>query len=308
VTRAACASLAALLLAGCAAAPEWQHDLLRARQDAHGERRDLVVYFALPGRDASDAMQQRLDDPLVLAALQDGGFLAVVVDGIAHEKLYRERLFDEWIGGAEGMGIAVLDADGECYAARPGPQDAEELAAFLRTCASHREQLAALRRAAAQADSDPTDVHRLGCLYLRLGCRRKCETLLITAAQSGVADASHRLARLYALDGYVTRARQWLKAAPRTPQALVTEGYVLFKERRHREAIEVFERALATGELGDDRQLAVLYLGKSLHENGREDLARPMFQRLAAEGTGSTFEAAAVHSLRHIDESQDHEH
>ena len=91
---------------------------------------------------------------------------------------------------------------------------------------------------------------------------------------------------------------------PRTGPALVSEGYVLFKERRHREAAAVLEQALAAGGLGDERQRAVLYLGKALHEDQQDARAKPLLAALAAEGTGSTFEAAARHTLAHIADPQ----
>jgi hypothetical protein len=284
-----------LALAACAAAPRWQDDVGTALQQARAAGRDLVVFFALPGRDASDRMQQSLDDPRVLAALGDGDFAAVVVDGNV-----RSNLYSTWIGGGEGMGIAVLGKDGQCYAARPGPQDPPELAAFLRLCASTRGELAALRAKAAAADASPLDQHALGCAYLMLGCRKESEPLLFAAAGAGVADARHRLARLFALDGNLVLARRWLQLAPKTPQAQVTEGYVLFKERRHKDAVQVLDAALATGQLGLERQRALLYLGKALHEDQQDERAKPLLEKLAAEGTGSTFEAAALHTLGHI--------
>lgn len=296
------AAMLAALVAGCAAAPRWQRELQPALSTARAAGQDLVVFFGLPGRDASDTMQARLDDPVVLAALAAGDFAAVAVDGTE-----RARLYGEWIGGGEGMGIAVLDAAGECYAARPGPQDPEELAALLTQCAARRAELAALRGAAVRAGATPADVHRLGCLYLLLGCRKQCEPLLLDAAMAGVADARHRLARLYALDGNVTAARRWLDASQQTPAAQVTEGYVLFKERRHAEAVRAFEAALATQALGEDRQRALLYLGKSLHELSRDDRAVALLEALSAEATGSTFEAAARHTLGHI-ANPDHGH
>lgn len=283
------------LLAACAAPPHWQDDIAVALRACRGTGQDLVVFFALPGRDASDRMQGTLTDPVVLAALANGEFAATIADGTA-----RANLYATWIGGGEGMGIAVLDGDGRCYAARPGPQDPPELAAFLRLCAGSRGQLAALRAEAVAATAAPADLHALGCLLLDLGARRECEPMLIEAATAGVADARHRLARLYALDGNVTAARRWLASAPRTPPALVTEGYVLFKERRHEDAVRVFEAALRSERLGADRQRALLYLGKSLHEAKQDARAVPILEALAAEGTGSTFEAGARHTLGHI--------
>ena len=282
-------ALAALALAAsCAAPPRWQDDLPQALSSTRRAGRELVVFFALPGREMSDRMQARLDDPVVIAALARGGFAAVVCDGVE-----RKRLYGAWIGGGEGMGVAVIDAAGQCYCARPGPQDPEQLAALLDLCARERSALADLRRRQAAAPRNPLLQHELGCLYLLLGCRVHSEPLLLEAATAGVAEARHRLARLYALDGNVTAARRWLPAAPRTPAAMATEGYVLFKERRHAEAVEVFEEALATGRLGAERQRAELYLGKSLHEDKQDERAVPILERLANEGTGSTFEAAA---------------
>lgn len=293
-----------LVAAGCTAAVRWQDDVTTALREARATGRELVVYFALPGRDASDRMQQSLADARVLAALREGGFLAAVADGAA-----RGNLYGAWIGGGEGMGIAVLDAQGRCYAARPGPQDPPELAAFLQLCARSRGELAAARARVEQPAVAPLDQHALGCLLLDLGCRRECEPLLVAAATAGVADARHRLARLYALDGDVTAARRWLASAPPTPAAMVTEGYVRFKERRHHEAVAAFEQALASGQLGSERQRALLYLGKALHEDKQDARAVGLLRALAAEGTGSTFEAAALHTLAHLENPQpDHTH
>ncbi|MGC6486855.1 MAG: hypothetical protein ACON4Z_04360 [Planctomycetota bacterium] len=300
--RATLALCVAALLTGCVAPPEWQSDLAVALSPKARGGRDLVVFFALPGREMSDRMQARLDDPVVMTALARGSFAAVTCDGVA-----RKRLYGAWIGGGEGMGIAVIGPDGHCYCARPGPQDPEQLAALLDLCARERGALGDLRQRQAAAPRDPLLQHDLGCLYLKLGCRVHSEPLLLEAATAGVAEARHRLARLYALDGDVTSARRWLRAAPRTPAAMATEGYVLFKERRHVEAVAVFEEALKTGKLGAERQRAELYLGKSLHEAKQDERAVPILERLANEGTGSTFEAAARHTLGHI-YNPDHGH
>ncbi len=287
-----------LALGACAIPVHWQDDVGVALRAARADRRELVVYFALSGREASDRMQKSLTDPVVAAALADGNFFATIADGVV-----RQNLYSTWIGGGEGMGIAVLDAQGRCYAARPGPQDPPELAAFLRLCVRSREALSALRDR-GQPLAAPMDQYALGCLFLDLGCRLESEPLLVEAATAGVVDARHRLARLYALDGNVTAARRWLTHAPKTPAALVTEGYVLFKERQHKDAIVAFERALQSGQLGGDRQRALLYLGKALHEDKQDARAVPLLQALAKEGTGSTFEAGALHTLSHLKDAQ----
>ncbi|MCK5943790.1 MAG: hypothetical protein KAI24_17530, partial [Planctomycetes bacterium] len=187
--------LLALGLSGCATPPAWQGDLTAALSSSRRVGRELVVFFALPGREQSDRMQARLDDPVVMRALQRGDFAAVVCDGVE-----RKRLYGAWIGGGEGMGVAVLDGEGAVYCARPGPQDPAQLAALLERCAASREELARLRAALAADPGDPVRQHELGCLYLQLGCRVHSEPLLLDAAIAGVADARHRLARLYALD------------------------------------------------------------------------------------------------------------
>ena len=90
---------------------------------------------------------------------------------------------------------------------------------------------------------------------------------------------------------------------------VLPEGYILFKERRHAEAAKVLAEAVATKRLGPERQHALLYLGKSLHEAKQEEEAIVMLEALAAEGTGSTFEAAARHTLNHIyNPGQSHAH
>lgn len=293
------AAWAAVGLAACAVAPRWQDDLQVALSAARAAQQDLVVYFALRGRDASDRMESRLADPAVLAALARGGFAAVACDGSARAMLYKA-----WIGGGEGMGIAVLDARGVVYAARPGPMDPPELAAFLDLCARSRDALAADRSAAAGASAGAREKLALGVRLLQLGCRTECEPLLLDAATGGLVEARHLLARLYALDGNVVAARRWLSGAPRTPAARVTEGYVLFKERRHAEAVAAFSAALDDRGIGDDRQRALLYLGKSLHEVGDDAKAVPLLEALSREGTGSTFEAAALHTLTHLRDPQ----
>lgn len=286
---------AAALFGACAMTPPWQDDLQVALRSARAAGKDLVIYFALAGRAASDRMQASLTDPAIGRALARGGFAAVVCDGSLRSKLYQQ-----WIGGGEGMGICVLDGTGRVYAARPGPQDPPELAAFLDLCAASRESLAVARAAAPGPEADVAAKFRLGQLLLQLGCRTECEPLLLDAALAGVPESRHCVARLYALDGNVTKARHWLRTAPDSPNAKVTEAYVLFKERKHKEAAERFEQALQTGRLGEDRQRAILYLGKALHEDGHDDLAVPLLEALAAEGSGSTFEAAAGHTLWHI--------
>lgn len=290
--------LLACMLPACRSLPQWQQDLPAALSATRQRSQELVVYFALPGRVASDRMQQGLQDAKVLDALAHGGFAAVVADGSE-----RARLYADWIGGSEGMGIAVLDAAGAVYAARPGPQDPPELAAFLRRCAALRQPLAAARAQLA-ARGNAADQLALGTLLLELGCRTAAEPLLLAAAVGGELAARHRLARLYALDGHVVAARRWQPRAPDQPEALVTEGYLLFKERRHAESAVVFERALARGGLGEDRQRALLYLAKARHENGEDAVAVPLLEALVAENTGSVFEAAALHSLQHLRDPQ----
>lgn len=295
---------AAMLLGGCAAAPRWQDDLQLALSQTRARGQDLVVFFALAGRDASDRMQGNLTAPAVLDALAAGGFAAVVCDGFVRQGLYKQ-----WVGFGEGMGIAVLDGDGRVLATRPGPQDPPELSAFLRLCAANRDAVARARSAATDARATPEDKARFGALMLDLGVRNEAEPLLLDAALAGVADARHRVARLYALDGNVIAARRWLKGSPPTPQARVTEGYVLFKERRHAECVDVLKQALATGKLGDDRQRAQLFLGKALHELRRDQEAVAVLEALVREGTGSTFEGAARHTLGHIANPEpDHQH
>ncbi|MFO1078731.1 MAG: hypothetical protein U1E73_13485 [Planctomycetota bacterium] len=293
-----------LLLAACAAAPRWQDDLTAALSAARAGHRDLVVFFTLAGRDASDRMQQRLGDPLVLAALADGGFDAVVCDGFVRQNLYKQ-----WVGFGEGMGVAVLDGSGRVYATRPGPQDPPEFAAFVRLCAASRAAVAAARTAAAIATARPEDRYRYGCLLQQLGNRNEAEPLLLDAAYAGLADARHRVARLYAVDGNLVAARRWLATCLPGPAVQVTEGYLLFRERRHGEAVAVLEKALAGRDLGEDRQRAQLFLGKALHEVRRDADAVRVLEGLAGEGTGSTFEGAALHTLGHIKNPEpDHTH
>lgn len=301
--RRGAAVAAVLAFAGCAVGPRWQDDMQGALSAARQHGRDLVVFFALPGHDISERMLARLEDPTVMAALGRGGFAAVRCDGLT-----RKRIYTQWVGYGEGMGIAVLDGNGAVYATRPGPMDPPEFAAFLDLCAASRRELAAARAAAAVADAGPLEQYRLGLIYLELRNVKVAEPLLLDAALAGVADARHRTARLYALAGQLTTARRWLRNAPRTPAAETTRGYLLYKERRYREAAAVLEAALQHGELGADRQLALLFLGKALHEDRRDDRAVPLLESLIAEGTGSTFEAAAMHTLDHIERPGDHGH
>lgn len=293
-----------LLLAACATArPHFPTDARAVLGEARANGREVVVFFALPGREQSDRMERlALPAPEVAAALDDGDFASLRLDGAA-----QKRLYEQWIGGGEGMGLVVLDGDGRPYAARPGPLDPPELAAFVRQCASVRARVLALREAVAAAPKGPDEALALGTQLLELGCRLESEELLLRAAQAGRLEARHRLARLYALDGYCQRARQWLDGVPPTKASDVTLGYVLFKERRHREAAEVLARPAQDPSLGDDRLRACLYLGKALHESGDDAAARVVLQRLSREARGTTFGAAADHTLSHLD-SNDHGH
>jgi tetratricopeptide (TPR) repeat protein len=286
------------LLAGCATAPPaWTGDSLQAFGAARAARGDCVVYFALPGRALSDRMQQQaLPDAAVLAALRAGAFHSLWLDGVQ-----QSRLYEAWIGSGEGMGVCALDGEGRVYGARPGPQDAPELAAWLRLCAARRDGILAARRELAQRRDDRRLQLQLAARLLELGCRRETEELLIASAMAGELEARHLLARLAALEGRLQVSRQWLLGVPRTPGLQVTEGYLLYKERRHAEAAAVLEQALG-GELGAERQRAQLYCGKALHEAGRSDEARRVLQALIGEAAGSTFAAAAMHTLQHIDD------
>lgn len=287
------------LLAGCATAPTWQEDLGTALRAAQTAGADTVVFFARPGVPESDRTVPQLDDPRVRRALAAGGFVAVIVDVAAHE-----RLLPIWVGGRDGFGTAVVDAAAQPYAARPGPLDADEFAAFVALCAASRDRFAELRRAAAQGG--PAEHHAFGCLCLELGARAPAEQHLVQAALGGVVDARQRLARLFALDGNLTTARRWLAGAPPTPLAQATEGYVLWKERRYADAVRVLETALASGQLGAERQRAGLFLAKAWHDARRDDLAEPLLVALVAEGTGSLVEAQAAHVLRHLRDGSSH--
>ena len=297
--------LATCLLAACVSTSlPWTSDLTSARVRSRDDGRDLVVFFALPGREQSDRMEIALLDPVVLAALQRGEFESLRLDGFA-----QQRLYNDWIGGGEGMGLAVLDPRGVAYCARPGPLDPLEIAALLDRCATGRTRIDALRASHAQNDRDAQACLDLGCALLELGCRVGAEPLLLQAAQGGALDAHHRLARLYALDGHCVRARQWLRTALPSPAAQVTLGYVEFKERQYRKAVETFAAVLQQPDLGEDALRARLYLGKALHECGRDDEAIRIFQALVQEAPGTTFGAGAQHSLTHLmDGNHGHTH
>ncbi len=293
-------------LAACAAPPQpWASEAAGVRAAAQAQGAELVLFFAIEGREQSDRMeQQALRDAQVLQALRDGGFRSLRLDGIAERDLFRRS-----IGGAEGMGIAVLDAEGQVYAARPGPQDAPELAAFLRRCAASRAALAALRSRLAARSQDGAAALELASLLLELGCRHDSEALLLMAAKQGEARAHHLLARLYALDGRLDQARTWLQLAPPSEAAEVTRGYVLFKERRHREAVEALAVPALDPSLGDDWLRARLYLGKALHECGWDADAATVLRRLSEEAPDTVFGAAALHSLTHLlDPADAHSH
>ncbi len=293
-------------LAACAAAPlPWNADVPAVLAGARAAGADVVAFFALPGRELSDRMeQQALRDDAVLAALARGGFHSLWLDGFTYQRLYAQ-----WVGGGEGMGICVLDGEGQVYAARPGPQDPSELVALLDQAAAARGAVAAARKAVVATPGDGAAQYRLGVLLLELGCRIGTEELLVSAAQRGVLDAHHRLARLFALDGMVARSRQWLRTAVPSPARDVTEGYVLFKERRPAEAVLQFEAALRRGIDGPDRLRARLYLGKALHESGHDAEATVLLQALATEAPATTFGAGARHTLNHLQETtHDHSH
>ena len=294
------------LVAACSTPEPWAVDAVSTLAEAREQDADVVIFFALPGRVLSDQMERdSLTAPEVLEALQEQRFHSLRLDGFS-----RQRLYDNYIGGGEGMGICVLDKQGRVFAARPGPQDPPELAAYLRLVGAHRAEVLAARAKLASQPADPVVNYELGVLLLELGCRVGTDALLIAAAQGGMMDAHHRLARLYALDGRLTRARQWLRTAHPTPAASVTEGYVLYKERRHAQAVATFEQALAEGGLTPDEELrARLFLGKALHQEGKETQAEAVLRALVAASPGSTYAGAAMHALHHIqDPNHGHSH
>ena len=257
---------------------------------------DTVVYFALPGRELSDRMEREcLGDPLVLAALRDGGFASRRVDGFAWRDAY-----ERWIGAGEGMGVVVIDEDGNVLATRPGPQDPPELAAYLGLIASRRAAVVAARDACRLAPDDPLPALQFGDLLLELGCRREPERLLERAFAAGLGAAAGRLAHLHALDGDLEQARQWLARAEPSPATAVTLGYVLYKERRHEESAQVLRAAIDAGDLGRDLPRAQLFLGKALHESRRDPEAVPVLEAVVRDWPATTFAGAALHTLQHI--------
>lgn len=294
-----------LTLLACAGAPPlWTDDVPQGLARTRSAGTDTVVFFALPGREASDRMERMaLRDPGVLAAMAEGGLASVRADGFE-----RKRLYADWIGSGEGMGIAVVGADGQVIGARPGPQDAPELAAFLRLCIGKRQELAALRVVQATSPG-PANDHALGTLLLQLGCRKQAEPLLLEAAMAGRPQAAIELALLYGQDGRLDEARRWLKHTGGSPAAKVVDGYVAFKERRHQDAVRVLEAALRQDLTDEERQRASLFLGKALHESGRSQEALVILRQLSAEATGSTFAGAALHTIAHIENpSHGHSH
>jgi tetratricopeptide (TPR) repeat protein len=281
---------APLLLAACAL-PRWQDELLPALAAARAAGRDLVVHFATDAADGP-AAAAGLDEPAVLQALARGGFQAVRCAASANG-----RLWAEWAGYGPGAGIAVVDASGQPWAARPGPPHPGEVAAFLDLCAARRADLAALRARTARADAQPADQLALGRLLLDLGHCRGAEPLLLDAALSGPPAARHWVARLYAALGQPAQAWPWLRHAPVTPDAELTRGLVLACEGRDEAAVAAFDAALQGGGLGPDRPQALLGLGASLHALRRDDRALPILRALAAEAAGGVGAAAAARLL-----------
>jgi len=283
-------------LAGCRAAPTWGDVGVAAAAQPSALGADTVLYFALPGRELSDRMEQgSLVAPPVLMALRRGGFESRRVDGFAGRELYAQ-----WVGAGEGMGIVVLDAQGEVLATRPGPQDPPELAAYLDLIAARRGPIAAARAAVRAAPDDPQAALQLGVMLLELGCRREPEALLERAYAAGLEAAAVRLAHLCALDGDLQPARFWLARAAPSPATSVTQGYVLYKERRHGEAAQVLRAAIGAGGLGADLPRAQLFLGKALHENLRDQEAVPVLEAVVRDWPDTTFAGAALHTLQHI--------
>lgn len=286
----------AAVLSGCAVAVPWRVAADPASVFLRSDGRDTIVYFALPGRELSDRMEQgTLNSTLVLAALQRGDFCTAWLDGFR-----RADCYDAWLCGGEGMGVCVLDAAGQLIAARPGPQDPPELAAWIDLVANRRSALQKARAAVAAMPFSAAANYQLGCLSLELGCRVGTEAALLLAADVGIADAWQQLARLAVLSGQLEKARDYLAKAPDSAASACTEGYLRFKERRHAEAVLVLSAALARPDLGLDRQRTLLFLAKALHETGAEIEAMRVLDSLIAEGTGSTFEGAARHTRNHI--------
>ncbi|MCA8966786.1 MAG: hypothetical protein KDC48_18035, partial [Planctomycetes bacterium] len=200
--------------------------------------------------------------------------------------------------------LAALSPRSLVLAPLSGPQD-PDLLGLARACAQADLRLvvvtpAAARAAVRAAPDDPQAALQLGVMLLELGCRREPEALLERAYAAGLEAAAVRLAHLCALDGDLQPARFWLARAAPSPATSVTQGYVLYKERRHGEAAQVLREAIGAGGLGADLPRAQLFLGKALHENLRDQEAVPVLEAVVRDWPDTTFAGAALHTLQHI--------
>lgn len=299
------ASLA--LLGACELPPKpWSPDVDGVVASARADGLETVVFLALPGRELSDRMEREvLRSSAIELALDAGRFRTARVDAFARQDLYAA-----WVGSGEGMGLAVLDGSGRCHAARPGPQDAPELEAFLRLCVSRRQALVVAQGLLDARPDDPDAMIRLAEIFLELGARVRAEPLLLAAAEQRPQRVAPLMALLHGQDGRLQAARKWLERAPAGAQRDVIDGYLCFKERRHAEAIALFRGALAQGGLPDrEQQRARLYLGKSLQETGQTAEALTVLRSLLAEARGTVFAGAAEHTIEHIkNPGQGHSH
>ena len=294
------------LLASCALPPKpWSPDVDAVVASGRPDERETVVFLALPGREQSDRMEKEvLRNSAVELALDAGRFRTARVDAFARQDLYAA-----WVGSGEGMGIAVLDTKGQCYAARPGPQDPPELEAFLRLCASRRQALVVAQGLLEARPFDPDAMIRLAEIFLELGARVRAEPLLLAAAEERPLRVAPLMALLHGQDGRLQAARKWLERAPAGPERDVVDGYLCFKERRHEEAIALLRGALEQPLPDRENLRARLYLGKSLQENGQSDEALRVLRSLLAEARGTVFAGAAEHTIEHIkNPNQGHTH
>ena len=195
-----------------------------------------------------------------------------------------------------GNATAAIRAYGAAQAAAPSSVAAIGLADAMLAAGDATGAVKMLERWTTTHDDDQDALHTLALLYLRMQRLAEAQTLHERLIANAPEDASllAGLARLYQLANDPrarTVAERAVAAAPDSPLALDTLGWILVTQGQVKEGLELLRNALTR----DSNPLIRYHLAQALSELGRDDEARSELRKILKLGQPPTLMSDVQH-------------